>query len=316
MREEGFFCGTVSTPDQRFPAGGVIDHARSAYRITPLKMTRICAKVIAFVGAGGTVTAIGGSRGSAIIDTGYKTRVDEIRRGIASTLQQSPRWLINTHWHFDHTDGNSKFVEDGATIIAHTNCRARMSQDQYVPSLQWTVRASPRAAWPTETFDVPVVIDLGWETLQLIPQSPAHTDGDVAVLLPTANVLITGGLLTNGSYPIIDESSGGSLHGMIEAIERLLPFVNADTVVVPGHGAIANREILLGFRDMLIAIEHRIQSLIASGIPYPEIIASSPTAEFDAIWGRGYVTGDIFVRMVLAGLGVAANTKVKAQRTA
>jgi cyclase len=114
-----------------------------------------------------------------------------------------------------------------------------------------------------------------------MPQEPSHTDRDVAVWLPSTNILILGDLMTNGSYPIIDESSRGSLRGMIEAVDRLLQLVNAETVVVPGHGRIGNRESLLGFRDMLDAIEGRIQRLIASRLSISEIIAVEPTHDFD-----------------------------------
>jgi glyoxylase-like metal-dependent hydrolase (beta-lactamase superfamily II) len=151
---------------------------------------------------------------------------------------------------------------------------------------------------------MPIAIDLVGETLELIPQEPAHTDGDIAVWLPSANVLITGDLLNNGSYLVIDAASRGSLRGMIQAVERLLQLINTETVVVPGHGPIGNRDALLGFRNMLSTIEGRIESMIASHRPLTEIMAAAPTADFDSIWGRGYVTGDIFVRMILAGFGL------------
>ena len=146
-------------------------------------------------------------------------------------------------------------------------------------------------------------IDRGGEILQLIPEAPAHTDGYVAAWLPSAKVMIMGDLLVNGSYPIIDESSRGSLRGMIEVIERLLRVVNADTVVVPGHGPIGDRQTLVGFRDMLCAIEARIQPMIASQSFAAEILAAAPTSDFDPVWGRGDVSGAIFARMVLTGLG-------------
>jgi cyclase len=189
----------------------------------------------------------------------------------------------------------------------------RLSQEHYVPSLEWRIPAAQRLAWPTVTFDAPVDIDLGWETLRLKPQKPAHTDGDAVVWLPSANILIMGDLMTNGSYPIIDESSRGSLRGMIEASEDLLALANAETVVVPGHGAIGNRQDLLGFRDMLCAVEGRIKSLIAARLPVAEIISAAPTRDFDAVWGRGYVTGDFFVCMVRAGLGLTEKAKEAAQ---
>jgi len=265
-------------------------------------------KVFAFEGAGGTVTVVRGSKGCAVLDTGYGPRVAEIRRAIASILHQSPRWLVDTHWHFDHSDGNSAFAGDGTTVIAHTNCRTRMCQDQFVPSLEWSVQASPRSAWPVLTFHAPVSVDLGSETLELIPQEPAHTDGDVAVWLPSANVLVMGDLMSNGSYPIIDESSRGSLRGLIQAIERLLGLVNANTAVVPGHGPVGNRQTVLGFRDMLRTIEDRVQSLMASQSSVLEIMAAAPTRDFDAVWGGGYVTGEVFLRMILAGLALTEIT--------
>lgn len=287
-----------------FPAGGLVDLSRATYQSTPLVLAEVRPTVLSFMGAGGTVTAVGASQGCAVIDTGYGPRVAEIRSAIASALHQSPRWLINTHWHFDHTDGNRTFAEDGTTVLAHANCRARLSQDQFVPSLEWSVRSSPRSAWPVLTFNAPVAIDLGSHTLELIPQEPAHTDGDVAVWLPSANVLVMGDLMTNGSYPIIDESSRGSLRGMIQAIERLLRLVNAETVVVPGHGPIGNLDALLNFHSMLCTVEGRVQRLIAAGSSVAEILAAAPSADFDPVWGRGYVTRDIFLRMILAGLGL------------
>jgi cyclase len=294
---------------QSFPPGGLVAKSRMVYQTTPLATDEIRPGIFTFRGAGGAVTAIAGSQRCAVIDTGYGPRVDEIRAAIAAALRQPPRWLINTHWHFDHTDGNGTFAESGATIVAHSRCRVRLSENQYVPSLEWSIPASPRIAWPALTFDSAISLDLGSQTLELLPQEPAHTDGDVAVWLPSANVLVMGDLFINGSYGVIDESSRGSLRGMINALERLLPLVNADTVVVPGHGAIGDRRTLVAFADVLRAIEERVQSLVASHSTAAEIIAAAPTREFDAVWGTGYVTGDIFIRMVLAGLGLETKTK-------
>ena len=223
---------------------------------------------------------------------------------LADVLGRMPQWVINTHWHFDHTDGNAAFAAAGATILAHANSRARLSTNQYVPSLSWRISASPRKAWPSLTFDHPFTLDIGMEELHLLPQAPAHTDGDVAVFLSSANVLVTGDLFTHRSYPVIDESSGGSLRGMIEAVDRLLPMIDGDTVVVPGHGAATDRTGLVAFRDMLRSIEDHILALVEAQREIPEIIAARPTAKFDSLWGRGYVTGTHFTRMVLAGMGI------------
>ncbi len=292
---------TYARPGESYPPGGPVDLAREEFQNTPLAIAEIRPNVFTFSGAGGTVTSVCGSQGCAIVDTGYGPRVDEIRRGIAQKFRQSPRWLINTHFHYDHTDGNATFAEHGATIIAHASCRARLSQGQFIAPLEWKIPAAPRAAWPVVTFDAPITIDLVGQTLQLIPQESAHTDGDVVIWLPSANVLITGDLLNNDGYPVIDAASHGSLRGIIQAVERLLQIVNAETVVVPGHGPIGNRAALLGFHRMLSTIDGRIESMIKSHRPVAEILAAAPTADFDSVWGRGYVTGAIFVRMILAG---------------
>lgn len=287
-----------------FPPGGLVAQSRIAYESTPLLTAQIRSGVFVFAGAGGNLTAIMGSPGGAIVDTGYGPRVAEIEDATAGVLGRMPRWVINTHWHFDHTDGNAAFAAAGATILAHTNSRARLSTSQYVPSLSWRISASPRKAWPSLTFDHPFTLDIGTEELHLLPQAPAHTDGDVAVFLSQANVLVTGDLFTHRSYPVIDESSGGSLRGMIEAVENLLPMIDKDTVVVPGHGAVTNRAGLAAFLDMLRSIEDRILVLIEAQREIPEIAAARPTADFDSVWGRGYVTGAHFARMALAGMGL------------
>jgi cyclase len=287
-----------------FPPDGMVAQSRIAYESAPLLTARIRSGVFVIAGAGGNLTAIAGSPERTIVDTGYGPRVAEIEDAVAGVLGLTPRWVINTHWHFDHTDGNAAFAAAGATILAHANSRARLSTDQYVPSLSWRISASPRKAWPSLTFDHPFTLDIGTEELHLLPQAPAHTDGDVAVFLSSANVLVTGDLFTHRSYPVIDESSGGSLRGMIEAIERLLPMIDGDTVVVPGHGATTNRAGLAAFRDMLRGIEDRILVLIETQREIPEITAARPTAEFDSVWGRSYVTGEHFTRMALAGMGL------------
>jgi glyoxylase-like metal-dependent hydrolase (beta-lactamase superfamily II) len=285
-----------------FPPDGLVAVSRIAYESTPLSVAQIRSGVFVLAGAGGNVTAIAGPRGSAIVDTGFGPRVAEIADRVVSAFGQPPRWAINTHWHFDHTDGNAAFARAGATVVAHANCRMRLSTEQYVPSLSWRISASPREAWPTLTFDKPFTLDIGTEELHLLPQAPAHTDGDVAVFSASGNVLVMGDLFTHQSYPVIDESSGGSLRGMIEAADRLLPMIDKETVVVPGHGAATDRAGLVAFREMMRTVEDRILDLVEAQREAPEIIESKPTADFDSLWGRGYVTGAYFTRMVLAGM--------------
>jgi len=167
-----------------FPPDGLVALSRAAYQQTPLSTSEVRRGVFVFSGAGGNITAIEGSPVCTVVDSGFGPRFAEIERAIAAALPQAPRWLINTHWHFDHTDGNAAFAAAGATILAHANCRLRLSRDQHVPSLSWSISAAPRRAWPSLTFDRPIMLDIGAEQLRLLPQASAHTDGDVAVFLP------------------------------------------------------------------------------------------------------------------------------------
>jgi glyoxylase-like metal-dependent hydrolase (beta-lactamase superfamily II) len=295
--------------EESFPPDGLVAAAREVYRHAPLAGVEIRPGVFTFSGAGGTVTALAALDGTVVIDTGYGPRVPEIRQAIAAAIGRPPTWLVDSHWHFDHTDGNAAFAAAGATIIAHANCRARLSRPQHVRSLDWRIPAASRDAWPTVALDGPMAIELGSEEVRLLPQAPAHTDGDIAIRLERANVLVMGDLMTEGGYPVIDESSGGSLRGMIEAVGRLLPQADAGTVVVPGHGLVGDRGALHRFHDMLRAIEDRILPLWTAGLPSDRIVDAAPSAAFDDAWGRGYVTGALFTRMVLAGLGGGEKTE-------
>jgi glyoxylase-like metal-dependent hydrolase (beta-lactamase superfamily II) len=210
-------CGYHDNPGarsrQRFPLNGLVAQSRIAYQTAPLLRHEIRPGLFVFAGAGGAVTAVAGAEAVAVVDTGYGPRVAEIRRAIAAALPREPKGLIDTHWHFDHTDGNAAFAAAGAAIVAHSNCRKRLSHTQYVPSLDWEIPASPPGAWPIATCDGPVSIDLGAQPVRLLPQRPPHTDGDLVVHLPPANVLVVGDLLTTAGYLVIDESSGGTLRG-------------------------------------------------------------------------------------------------------
>jgi hypothetical protein len=285
-----------------FPPGGLVAQARTAYESTPLLTAQIRFGVFVFAGAGGKrlrdrreersltramVPALRRLKTLSPACSGECLNGLSIRTGILITPMATP-----------------PLPRPVRRSLAHANSRARLSTSQHVPSLSWRISASPRKAWPSLTFDHPFTLDIGTEELHLLPQAPAHTDGDGAVFLSEANVLVMGDLFTHRTYPVIDESSGGSLRGMIEAVERLLPMIDRDTLVVPGHGAVTHRTGLTAFLDMLRSIEDRILVLIEAQCEIPEITAARPTAEFDSVWGRGYVTGAHFTRMALAGMGL------------
>lgn len=285
-----------------FPPDGLVALSRVAYQQTPLSTSQVRPGVVVFTGAGGNITSIEGSLGCTVVDSGFGPRLAEIERGLAAALARAPRWLINTHWHFDHTDGNAAFAAAGATILAHANCRVRLSRDQSVPSLSWSVCAAPRLANP-----------------DIRPSDHAgHRGGAVALVAASPGPYRR----RCRGFSAFEQCArhGRSFHQrqlsrdrrIVRRIvarngrgrRRTLAMIDANTVVVPGHGAAADRTRLLGFRDMLRRIEDRILASVEAQLEAREIVSAQPTAEFDPLWGRGCVTGMHFTRMVLAGMGL------------
>lgn len=210
--------------------------------------------------------------------------------------------LVNTHWHFDHTDGNHWLHEAGATIIAHENTRKRLSVRHRVEGWRFTFPAAPKGALPSVIFNRDLVLDLNGENIVLNYYEPAHTDSDISVHFTAADVLHVADTWWNGVYPFIDYSSGGSLDGTIEATEANLARVTDDTIIIPGHGPVGNKTQLLAYRDMLLAIRDKVAALKESGKSLETVVAAKPTADFDERWGKWVTTPDAFAALVYQGV--------------
>jgi cyclase len=188
--------------------------------------------------------------------------------------------VIDTHWHLDHAGGNEAFAKAGATIVAQDNVRARLSQPQYMTAYAKLIPASAAIALPGKTYRDGLTIRFGQEEIRLVHIANAHTDGDTLVKLEQANVLHMGDVFFNGLYPFIDLSSGGSIQGLIRAVEAGLRLSNAHTRIVPGHGAVATRAELAAYRDMLVAVDRDVRGQIARGHDLATILASHPAAGY------------------------------------
>jgi len=206
--------------------------------------------------------------------------------------------VINTHWHFDHTDNNGPLHAGGATVVAHENTKRRMSAPQHIAILDLDFPPSPAAALPQRVFKDGYKLAANGEHLEVSHVPPAHTDSDVIVRCEQANVLHAGDVFFNGRYPLIDGSTGGRVDGMIAASDRLLHLADADTKIVPGHGPLATRADLVKYRDMLATAADRVRKLKASGKSLEESIAAKPFTDLDADWAGGRYKGDDFVRIV------------------
>ena len=236
-----------------------------------IRVERVAPGVAVLFGRGGNIGLSYGVDGNVIIDDQYAPLTARILAAIR-TLDPDPiRFVINTHWHGDHTGGNENVGRTGAVIVAHDNVRRRMSMEQLVRGE--IVPPSPSGALPVVTFGAGITFHLNGDDLRVVHVANAHTDGDALVHWTHANVLHMGDVFWNGMLPFIDLDSGGSIDGMIAGVVAALAIADDRTIVVPGHGPIGRRADLERFRDMLIHLRNRIGQGIAAGRTLDELKA-------------------------------------------
>jgi glyoxylase-like metal-dependent hydrolase (beta-lactamase superfamily II) len=212
------------------------------------------------------------------------------------------RFVVNTHWHGDHTGGNENMGKAGALIVAHENVRVRMSREHFMAAFGRKIPPSPEAALPVVTFTDAVTFHWNGDEIRVHHVPPAHTDGDSIVHFVKADVVHMGDVFFNGGYPFIDTSSGGRVDGVIAAADRVLAAVGEKTRIIPGHGPLATKADLQAYRDVVKTLRDRIATLKAEGKSRDEVIAAKPTADHDAKWGGGFMKGDTFTGLVYDSL--------------
>jgi glyoxylase-like metal-dependent hydrolase (beta-lactamase superfamily II) len=253
------------------------------------------------VGRGGNVGVSSGADGVFLIDDQFAPLTRRIRDAVASIQAGGIRFVLNTHWHGDHTGGNENLGRTGALIVAHDEVRARMSTSHVSPTLG-RVPPSPPGALPVVTFSDALTFHWNGDEIHAFHVSPAHTDGDAIVHFRNANVIHAGDIYFNGRYPFIDLSSGGALAGVIAAVDRILELSNDRTRIIPGHGALSNRAELAAYRNVLATARDRVGAAVRAGQTVDQVLESRPLAEFDGAWGSGFVNPEAFLRTVYASL--------------
>jgi len=286
----------------------VIQNAIEQFESSPLKTTALDKDIWMLSGDGGNVTAIVAEGSTLLIDSGVDSRVSELNAATFKATWRPVTRLVNTHCHFDHTGGNVYFGSEGVTIIAQENVKKQLSSVQNVAFVGLRDGRYPTQALPTVTYSNSMTLNQGGEKLTLVNYGPAHTDGDTVIYITPANIAVVGDIFSNHFYPIIDVASGGSIDGMIHSLDQILAQTDEQTKIVPGHGPVATRSDLQEYRDMLVQVRQRVKLLVAAGKTIDEAVAAAPTKDFDAEWGRGYVSPDVFVRMVFTSLIASSNT--------
>jgi glyoxylase-like metal-dependent hydrolase (beta-lactamase superfamily II) len=285
----------------------VIQKATEQFENSPLQVTSLSQGLYVFSGDGGDVTAIVGDSSTLVIDSGLASRVTELSEAIFKATMRPVTRLVNTHWHFDHTGGNAYFGSAGVIIIAEENVKKQLSSVQDVPFVGLRDGRYPSQALPGVTYSSSMILRQGSQRLTLENYGSAHTDGDTVIYIAPANVAVVGDIFSNRVYPIIDLVSGGSIDGMIHSVDRILAQTDEQTKIVPGHGSVATRADLQEYRDMLVQVQQSIKDLIAAGKTMDDVVAAAPTKDFDARWGSGYVTPEVFTKMVFSSLAGASS---------
>lgn len=283
---------------------GPAAQAQQDFSKVEIKAEKLNATTWMLVGAGGNMGMSVGEDSVFLIDDQYAPLAPKIKAAIAAITKKPVQFVLNTHFHFDHTGGNEALGKEGALIVAHDNVRRRLSADQLISFVGNTARqaASPKAALPVITVPAAISFHINGEEVHAFHVPAAHTDGDLIVHFKGGDIVHMGDVFFNGSYPFIDVSSGGSPLGMLAAFDRVLALIGDKTKIIPGHGPLADKAALQRTRDMLATVSKRIGDQRRAGQTDEQIRASKPTADYDAAWGQGFIKPEQFVQLVLNGL--------------
>jgi glyoxylase-like metal-dependent hydrolase (beta-lactamase superfamily II) len=272
--------------------------AQQDFSKVQIKTIPVARGVYMLVGSGGNIGLSVGQDGAFLIDDQYAPLTDKILKAISAVTDKPVHFLVNTHWHYDHTGGNENIGKGDTIIVAHENVRKRLAKGQFMKVFNANIPPSPPKALPVITFDDSVTFHWNDETLEVVHARSAHTDGDAVIYFKSTNVVHVGDLFFNGIYPFIDGESGGSMEGVIAGVGEVLDRIDDNTKVIPGHGPLGNKTDLKAYRDMLAGVHERMTKLIKAGKHIDEIVAAKPTADYDAKWGGGFLKPDQWVQIV------------------
>jgi len=280
------------------PPNSLMQSMRTAGATTPIKTTKLTDTIFLLQGVGGNMMAQIGPDGKLLIDSSVATASRAIVQALGKLNGSPLKLLLNTHWHFDHTDGNAALHDAGAFIIAQENTRLRLSTPQKVKILNLEFPASPTGGLPQLTFVDNEKLYFDNDELDMVHAPNAHTDSDIFVHFVNGNVIHTGDLWFNGMYPLIDDSTGGTMNGMIQGVDQVLAIADDRTKIVSGHGPLGDKRALQKYRDMLSTVANRIEKLKIAGQTLEQVIAAKPTTDLDSAWSSGRMTPDMFVTVV------------------
>jgi len=247
---------------------------------------------------GGNVGVFIGKDGTFVVDDQFAPLTEKLMAKIKSLGGDTPKFLVNTHFHGDHTGGNENFGKKGAMIVSHDNVRERLKKGYKVAAFNNTTPPAPAAALPVITYSEKMHFHINSEDVNLVHVSNAHTDGDTFIHFKKANVIHAGDLFFNGFYPFIDAGNGGNVKGVIDAANTMLALANNNTKIIPGHGPLARKKDLEAYRNMLQKAYFNLLALKKQGLNSAQAQAKRPLAEFDKDWANGIFTSDKWIDVI------------------
>jgi glyoxylase-like metal-dependent hydrolase (beta-lactamase superfamily II) len=252
--------------------------------------------VYVLFGAGGNIGVCIGEDGALLVDSQFAELNEKITAAIAEIKDVPIRYVLNTNWHYDHVSGNKPLAEGGAVVIAQTDTRKRMVTEQYIPQFDSRVPPYPEAALPTMTFAKSITLNFNGGDIHAFHIKNAHSDSDIVIRFKNANVIHTGDIVFSAGFPFIDTAHGGSIEGMIKAVDYLIEKIDEETKIIPGHGPLTDQEGLKEYRNMMITVRDRIKKHLDGGKSLKEILTSNPTDGFE-MKGAG-VPAEMFVKII------------------
>ena len=259
-----------------------------------IEATQVADNIYMLTGSGGNIGVIIGEDGTFIIDDQFAPLTEKITAKIAELTDNPVKFVINTHWHGDHTGGNENFGKAGALIVAHDNVRVRMSAKQLEEAINNTDASK---ALPVVTFAEDVTFHINDETVHAFHLEHAHTDGDAIIHFKNANVFHMGDTFFAGRFPYIDLDSGGSIDGMISTANRVLSLTDENTKIIPGHGPLSTPADLKEYRDVMMKVRAKIMIMVRENKSLEEVIAANPTEGYED-WGTGFINSERFITII------------------
>ncbi len=276
--------------------------AGAAEEEVTIETVKIRDGIFMLVGQGGNIGLFIGDDGTFLIDDQFAPLTPKHLEAIRAVGGQKPKFLINTHFHADHTGDNENLGKAGTAIFSHDNVRERMTVETFIKAFNMRTPPRPKVALPVVTFSTDVTFHINGESVHAFHVPRAHTDGDSVIHFKNSNVIHAGDVLFNGFYPFIDVAHGGTVRGIIEAADAILKLADEETKIIPGQGPLGDRKQLQDYRDMLSTAFQRLSRLRKAGMTVEEAIAEKPLADLEERWGKGMFPGEKWIGLVYEGL--------------